>query len=254
MTIESSGIRLPRSDATLSLDAIREDYRVAYLSRRASLVGRREVLAGNATFGVFGDGKELPGLAMARAFRAGDWRSGYYRDQTFLIASGMLTLRGFFGQLYGATDIAADPASGGRQMNNHFASRLLDDAGRYRPQISTKNSSADVSCMAGWMPRLLGLAYTSKLVRQNPLLQQVMSEFSENGNEVAFGSIGDASTSEGHFWETLNAAAVLQVPVMLTVYDDGFGISVPTELQTVKASISDARRLSTPVRQLATIN
>ena len=242
MTIEVSGIRLPRSGATLSFESIREDYRIAYRSRRASIVGRREVLAGRAKFGVFGDGKELPGLAMAKAFREGDWRSGYYRDQTFLLASGMLTLQGFFGQLFGATDIAADPASGGRQMNNHFASRLLDDEGRFRPQINTKNSSSDVSCMAGWMPRLLGLAYASKLVRGNPQLQEAVRTYSENGNEVAFGSIGDASTSEGHFWETLNAAGVLQVPIMLTVYDDGFGISVPTALQTVKASISEALR------------
>jgi pyruvate/2-oxoglutarate/acetoin dehydrogenase E1 component/TPP-dependent pyruvate/acetoin dehydrogenase alpha subunit len=219
---------------------IRSDYRIAFRSRRASIVGRREVLAGRAKFGVFGDGKELPGLAMARAFHAGDWRSGYYRDQTLLLASSMLDLRGFFGQLYGASDIQVDPASGGRQMNNHFASRLLDDAGLPRRQVTVRNSSADISCMAGWMPRLLGLAYASKLYRQNPELRHAGRNFSDGGNEVAFGSIGDASTSEGLFWETINAAAVLQVPMMLTVYDDGYGISVPTSLQTVKGSISEA--------------
>jgi 2-oxoisovalerate dehydrogenase E1 component len=197
------------------------------------------VLRGNATFGIFGDGKEVANIAMAKAFRPGDWRAGYYRDQTFMWATGMSNVREFFAQLYGDANLEAEPASGGRQMGNHFATRLLDEAGEFRRSVEMANSSADVSNVAGWMPRLLGLAYASKLYRDNPQLKSARDGFSIDGNEVAFGTIGDASTSEGLFWETINAAGVLQVPMALSIWDDGYGISVPINLATTKSSISD---------------
>lgn len=222
-------------------DDILQDYRIANESRQASLLGRREVLSGKAKFGIFGDGKEVPQLAMARAFSAGDWRSGYYRDQTFMMAAGLMSLEEFFAQLYGDTDLETNPASGGRMMNNHFGTRLLDSAGKWKPQTSLKNVSADISPTAGQMPRLLGLALASKIYRQNPDLADFNS-FSVRGNEVAFGTIGDASTSEGHFFETMNAAGVLQVPLATLVWDDGWGISVPQKYQTTKESISDAMK------------
>jgi len=200
------------------------------------------VLRGNATFGIFGDGKEVANIAMAKAFRPGDWRAGYYRDQTFMWATGMSNVREFFAQLYGNPDVEAEPASGGRQMGNHFATRFLDEAGEYRRSVDTANSSADVSNVAGWMPRLIGLAYASKLYRDNPQLRSAQDGFSISGNEVAFGTIGDASTSEGLFWESVNAAGVLQVPVALSVWDDGYGISVPISMATTKSSISDVLR------------
>ena len=215
---------------------------MAYSSRRASIIGRAEVLRGNATFGIFGDGKEIAQLAMAKAFRPGDWRSGYYRDQTFMWATGMSNIREFFAQLYGNADLEAEPASGGRHMSNHFATRFLDDQGEFKRSIDTHNSSADISPVASWMPRLVGLAYASKLYRDNPQLKAAQDGFSVNGNEVAFGTIGDASTSEGPFWESVNAIGVLQVPVALSVWDDGYGISVPITAQTTKASISDILR------------
>lgn len=215
------------------------DYRIACESRQASLLGRREVLTGKAKFGIFGDGKEVPQLAMARAFKDGDWRSGYYRDQTFMLATGMMSLETFFSQLYGDTDIKANPDNGGRMMNNHFATRSLDEDGNWKDLTKQKNSSADISPTAGQMPRLLGLALASKIFRKEKNLN-VFKKFSTNGNEVAFGTIGDASTSEGHFWETINAAAVLQVPMAMSVWDDGYGISVPREFQTAKDSISEA--------------
>jgi len=233
---------LRNSRLTLAAETVVADYRLAYSSRRASIIGRNEVLRGNATFGIFGDGKEVAQLAMAKAFRPGDWRAGYYRDQTFMWATRMSNVREFFSQLYGNTNLAADPASGGRQMGNHFATRFLDDRGEFRRQVDTPNSTADVSNVAGWMPRLLGLAYASKLYRNNPQLRPAQDGFSVNGNEVAFGTIGDASTSEGHFWETFNAAGVLQVPMALSVWDDGYGISVPISAETTKSSISDALR------------
>lgn len=201
-------------------------------------MGRKEVLTGKAKFGIFGDGKEIPQLAMAKVFRDGDWRSGYYRDQTFMLASGMLTLEEFFSQLYGDTDLTINPGQGGRMMNNHFATRSLDDQGEWRDLTRQKNSSADISPTAGQMPRLLGLALASKMFRQNPTLQ-AYQKFSSNGNEVAFGTIGDASTSEGIFFESLNAAGVLQVPLAISIWDDGWGISVPIEYQTTKGSISE---------------
>ncbi|HYR47781.1 MAG TPA: thiamine pyrophosphate-dependent enzyme [Candidatus Polarisedimenticolia bacterium] len=204
------------------------------------------MLRGNATFGIFGDGKEVANIAMAKAFRPGDWRAGYYRDQTFMWATGMSNVREFFAQLYGNPDVEAEPASGGRQMGNHFATRFLDEAGEYRRSVDMANSSADVSNVAGWMPRLIGLAYASKLYRDNPQLQSAQDGFSVSGNEVAFGTIGDASTSEGLFWESVNAAGVLQVPLALSVWDDGYGISVPISMATTKSSISDVLRGFTP--------
>ena len=213
------------------------DYRLGWESRHASLAGRREVFMGKAKFGIFGDGKELPQLAMARAFRAGDHRAGYYRDQTFMVAVGQLTWEQYFAQLYATPDAEADPATAGRCMNGHFATRLLDEDGKFRNQAQAKNSSADISPTAGQMPRLVGLAYASKLYRQNPDLAQ-FSEFSTNGNEIAFGTIGNASTSEGMFFEALNAAGVLQIPMLVSVWDDHYGISVPAEYQTTKQSIS----------------
>jgi 2-oxoisovalerate dehydrogenase E1 component len=233
---------LRNSKLTLAADTVIADYRLAFSSRRASIIGRAEVLRGNATFGIFGDGKEVAQLALAKVFRPGDWRSGYYRDQTFMWASRMSNIREFFAQLYGNAGLDADPASGGRQMGNHFATRFLDDSGEFKRSIDTPNSTADVSNVAGWMPRLLGLAYASKLYRDNPQLKAVQDGFSVSGNEVAFGTIGDAATSEGLFWETVNAAGVLQVPIALSVWDDGYGISVPISAETTKGSISDVLR------------
>ncbi len=231
---------LRNSKLAVAAETVIADYRLAYSSRRASIIGRAEVLRGNATFGIFGDGKEVAQLAMAKAFRPGDWRAGYYRDQTFMWATGMSNVREFFSQLYGNTNLEADPATGGRQMGNHFATRFVDDRGEFKRSVETPNSTADVSNVAGWMPRLLGLAYASKLYRNNPQLRRAQDGFSVNGNEVAFGTIGDAATSEGHFWETVNAAGVLQVPIALSVWDDGYGISVPISAETTKSSISDA--------------
>ncbi len=214
------------------------DYRIACESRQASLLGRKEVLTGKAKFGIFGDGKEVPQLAMAKVFKPGDWRSGYYRDQTFMMAAGMSSLEEFFAQLYGDTDLTVNPSNGGRMMNNHFATRSLDESGNWKNLMAQKNSSADISPTAGQMPRLLGLALASKMYRNNKELKE-LNNFSINGNEVAFGTIGDASTSEGVFFETINAAAVLQVPMALSVWDDGWGISVPRKYQTTKENISE---------------
>ena len=237
---------LRNSKLNLTAEAIIADYRLAFSSRRASVIGRAEVLRGNATFGIFGDGKEVAQIAMAKAFRPGDWRAGYYRDQTFMWATRMSNVREFFAQLYGNASVEAEPASGGRQMGNHFATRFIDEDGAFMRTIDTANSSADVSNVAGWMPRLVGLAYASKLYRDNPQLKGVADGFSVSGNEVTFGTIGDAATSEGLFWETINAAGVLQVPLAMSVWDDGYGISVPIAQETTKASISDALRGLTP--------
>ncbi len=215
-----------------------QDYRIACESRQASLLGRKEVLNGKAKFGIFGDGKEVPQLAMAKAFRDGDWRSGYYRDQTFMLATGMFSLEEFFSQLYGDTDAEFNPGNAGRLMNNHFASRSLDENGKWKDLTRQKNSSADISPTAGQMPRLLGLALASKVFRNNADLKNY-AKFSINGDEVAFGTIGDASTSEGHFFETLNAAGVLQVPLAISIWDDGWGISVPKKYQTTKSDIGE---------------
>lgn len=216
---------------------ILEDYRVARISREMSILGRKEVLTGKAKFGIFGDGKELPQLVMAKFFENGDFRSGYYRDQTFMMAIGQLTISEFFAQVYANTDVKADPNSAGRQMNSHFATRLINDDGTWIKQTDSKNTSADVSPTAAQMPRLLGLAQASKMYRNVEVLKDA-SNFSINGNEVAWGTIGDASTSEGVFWETLNAAGVLQVPMIVSVWDDGYGISVSKKHQTTKESIS----------------
>src|SRR5947199_9338846 len=212
------------SKFSITAEVVNADYRLAYSSLRASVIGRAEVLRGNATFGIFGDGKEIANIAMAKAFRSGDWRAGYYRDQTFMWATRMSNVRAFFAQLYGNASLEAKPASGGRQMGNHFATRFLDDSGAFLRSVDMPNSSADVSNVAGWMPRLVGLAYASKLYRENPQLKQAQDGFSVSGNEVAFGTIGDAATSEGPFWEAVNAIGVLQVPVALSVWADGYGI------------------------------
>jgi 2-oxoisovalerate dehydrogenase E1 component len=218
-----------------------QDYETGWLSRHVSLIGRKEVLTGKAKFGIFGDGKEVPQLAMARCFQNGDFRSGYYRDQTFMFATGQATPQQFFAQLYAHADTQADPFSGGRGMNCHFGSRLLDEKGQFKNQLTQPNSSSDISPTAGQMVRLLGLAYASKLYKNVPEMAKAgQGFFTDKGREVAFGTIGDASTSEGLFWETLNAASVLQVPMVMSVWDDGYGISVPKEFQTTKGSVSEA--------------
>lgn len=215
------------------------DFRLAVESREASLLGRKEVFMGKAKFGIFGDGKEVAQIAMAKVFRKGDFRAGYYRDQTFAFAIGDMTVQQYFAQLYAHTDVNADPASAGRQMNGHFATRMLDENGKLKNLTDQYNVTADISPTAGQMPRLLGLAYASKLFRENPLLKPY-SNLSNNGNEIAFGTIGNASTSEGLFLEAINAAGVLQVPMLISIWDDGYGISVPQEYHTTKNSISKA--------------
>ncbi|MFN8241556.1 MAG: thiamine pyrophosphate-dependent enzyme [Bacteroidales bacterium] len=223
----------------LNREMVLSDFRLANLSRQLSYLGRKEVLAGKAKFGIFGDGKEIIQIALAKQFKDGDWRSGYYRDQTWMMAIGHYNSLEFFHQLYGNTERELAPSgSGGRVFNNHFSLPNINPDGTFRDLTIQKNSSADISPTAGQMPRLLGLAYASKLFRKNADLH-TYSTLSRKGNEVAFGSIGDASTSEGHFWETMNAAGVLQVPLAITVYDNGYGISVPKEYQTTKGSISE---------------
>jgi 2-oxoisovalerate dehydrogenase E1 component len=224
----------PRTQFTR--ESILDDYRVAFRSRQASLIGRREVLTGKAKFGIFGDGKEVAQLALARAFRKGDWRSGYYRDQTLVFALGIGTLDEFFAQLYADTD--RDPWSGGRSMNAHFASRLIDERGKWKPQTDAFNTSADVSPTGSQMPRLVGLAWASKLYREIEELKS-MAEFSRNGDEIAWGTIGNASCAEGMFWESLNAAGVMGIPMVVSIWDDGFGISVPNEFQITKSNLSE---------------
>lgn len=220
-------------------EEVLNDFRVARISRETSLMGRREVLGGKAKFGIFGDGKELAQIAMAKQFKNGDFRSGYYRDQTFMMAIGALTVQEYFAALYAHTDIDQEPASGGRQMGGHFSTRSLNADGTWKNLMEQKNSSADISPTAGQMPRLVGLALASKVYRNDEALHQ-MTSFTNKGNEVAFGTIGDASTSEGPFWESMNAAGVLQIPFAMSVWDDGYGISVPRKYQTTKGSISEA--------------
>jgi TPP-dependent pyruvate/acetoin dehydrogenase alpha subunit len=216
-----------------------KDYRICCESRETSLLGRREVLTGKAKFGIFGDGKEVAQVAMAKFFKEGDFRSGYYRDQTFMFSAGLATIDQFFSQLYADTDLRHDPFSAGRQMNAHFATPFVNESGDWLPLASLKNVSSDIAPTAGQMPRALGLAFASTLFRKLPGLT-AFPELSQNGNEVCFCTIGDASTSEGHFWETMNAAGVLQVPLAVFVWDDGYGISVPKKFQTTKGSISEA--------------
>ena len=215
-----------------------QDYRLAYRSRQASHIGRREVMAGKAKFGIFGDGKELPQLAAARFFQPGDWRSGYYRDQTFMFAAGLYTVQEFFAQLYAHADAEAEPATAGRAMTGHFGTRSLNPDGSWRDQTAQGNSATDVSPTGAQMPRAVGLAYASKLYRQLDELKQ-FSQFSKNGNEVVFADIGNASAAEGLFWEAVNAIGVLRCPAILTVYDDGYGISVTNESQIAKENISE---------------
>jgi pyruvate/2-oxoglutarate/acetoin dehydrogenase E1 component/TPP-dependent pyruvate/acetoin dehydrogenase alpha subunit len=224
--------------ATEFKQSVIEDYKIAYQSRQASLLGRKEVLTGKAKFGIFGDGKELPQIAMAKAFRNGDFRSGYYRDQTFMMAIGQHTVQEFFAQLYAHTDVEAEPASAGRMMNGHFGTRSLNADGTWKALKDQKNSSSDISPTAGQMLRLVGLAHASKYYRQNAAIIGD-NLFSDNGNEVAWGTIGNASSSEGHFFEAINAAGVLQIPMVISVWDDGYGISVPAKYQTTKENISE---------------
>lgn len=222
-------------------DIVLNDYRIAFESRETSLTGRKEVLTGKAKFGIFGDGKELAQIAMAKVFRNGDFRSGYYRDQTFMLATGNLTVQQWFAQLYAHTDVEAEPSSAGRQMNGHYATRSINADGSWKNLMQIKNSSSDISPTAGQMLRLVGLALASKHYRHNELLHTPQySIFSDKGNEIAFGTIGDASTSEGHFWEAMNAAGVQQIPMLVSVWDDGYGISVSKKYQTTKESISEA--------------
>jgi pyruvate/2-oxoglutarate/acetoin dehydrogenase E1 component/TPP-dependent pyruvate/acetoin dehydrogenase alpha subunit len=232
----------PQTNSDLSFDDFKaevlNDYKIAVTSRECSLLGRREVLTGKAKFGIFGDGKELPQLAWAKAFKNGDWRSGYYRDQTFMMAIGKLTIQEFFAGLYGHTTLEADPMSAGRQMGGHFATHSLNEDGSWKNLTEQKNSSADISPTAGQMPRLLGLAQASKIFRNVKGIEN-KTNFSINGNEVAWGTIGNASTSEGLFWETINAAGVLQVPMVISVWDDEYGISVHARHQTTKENISE---------------
>ncbi|NCU03069.1 MAG: transketolase [Chitinophagaceae bacterium] len=216
-----------------------QDYRMACLSREASLLGRKEVLTGKAKFGIFGDGKEVPQLAMAKFFKPGDFYSGYYRDQTFAFATGVATIKEFFAQLYADPDTANDPHSAGRQMNSHFASAFVDADGRFLDLVNRKNLTSGMAPTAAQMPRSVGLALASKLFRNSDVLKP-FANLSDHGNEVCFATIGDASTSEGHFWETINAAAVQQIPLAVFIWDDGYGISVPKQYQTTKGSVSEA--------------
>jgi pyruvate/2-oxoglutarate/acetoin dehydrogenase E1 component/TPP-dependent pyruvate/acetoin dehydrogenase alpha subunit len=233
----SSTKTLTPSVAPALAKAALADFRLAVASREASVIGRKEVFMGKAKFGIFGDGKELAQIAMAKAFRPGDFRSGYYRDQTFMLAIGEMTLQHYFAQLYAHLDVQADPMSAGRLMNGHFATRMLHADGSLKNLAREKNSSADISPTASQMPRLVGLAYASKLFRNNRGLDSY-TQLSDRGNEIAFGTIGNASTSEGMFFEAINAAGVLQIPMLTAVWDDGYGISVPAEYQTTKGSIS----------------
>lgn len=221
----------------LPADEIIKDYRLAYKSRQASIIGRRETLSGKSQFGIFGDGKEVAQLAIARSFEKGDWRSGYYRDQTWMFALGVSTFQQFFAQLYGHPDEQADPFSAGRNMGSHFATRYIKPDGTWNNQVDSYNVASDIPPTASQMPRLVGLAFASKLYREVKELQS-FSEFSKNGNEIAWGTIGNASTAEGHFWETVNAIGVLKAPAIISIYDDGYGISVPNQFQMVKENIS----------------
>lgn len=242
MAKEKSNATAEQLDFSMFQQQVLQDFQLACESREASLLGRKEVLTGKAKFGIFGDGKELAQIALAKQFQNGDFRSGYYRDQTLMMAIAALTLEQYFAGLYAHTDEIVEPQSAGRQMGGHYATRNLDQNGQWKNLMAQKNSSSDISPTGGQMPRLLGLAQASKIYREHPTLKdlETFKKFSAGGNEVAFGTIGDASTSEGPFWETMNAAGVLQVPLVMSVWDDGYGISVPRELQTTKGSISDA--------------
>ncbi len=241
--MDNQHLHTEASEEVMSYDKFRQevlnDYKIAAISREASLFGRREVLTGKAKFGIFGDGKEVAQIAMAKFFKNGDFRSGYYRDQTFMFSTGLASVQEFFAQLYADPDINNDPFSAGRQMNAHFATRFVDDDGNWLDLANHKNISADIAPTAGQMPRALGLALASKIFRSLPDTKEMLN-LSNNGNEICFCTIGDASTTEGHFWETINAASVMQVPLAVFVWDDGYGISVPKRYQTTKGSISEA--------------
>lgn len=242
MAKESTSIEITPVDFETFKNQVLEDFKLACISRESSLLGRKEVLTGKAKFGIFGDGKELAQLALAKQFQNGDFRSGYYRDQTLMMAIDQLTVRQYFAGLYAHTDVSLEPQSAGRQMGGHYSTRNLDEQGAWKNLMEQKNSSADISPTAGQMPRLLGLAQASKVYRNHPTLKDLedFKKFTNGGNEVAFGTIGDASTSEGPFWEVMNAAGVLQVPLVMSVWDDGYGISVSRDKQTTKGSISEA--------------
>ncbi|NEW77959.1 MAG: transketolase [Gelidibacter sp.] len=237
MQVKSSSTNQEQLSFNQFKKEVLRDYQIAVISRECSYLGRREVLTGKAKFGIFGDGKEVPQLAMAKAFKKGDFRSGYYRDQTFMMAIGELTPQQFFAGLYAHADINADPMSGGRQMGGHFATHSLDENGHFKNLTEQYNSTGDISPTAGQMPRMLGIAQASKKFRNIPELKN--PKFSNNGNEISWGTIGNASTSEGLFFETINAAGVLQVPMIISVWDDDYGISVPAKYQTTKESISE---------------
>ena len=236
-----SNINPTASQEALSFEAFQRsviaDYRIALTSREVSLLGRREVLTGKAKFGIFGDGKEIPQLALAKFFQKGDFRSGYYRDQTFMFALGISNTEDYFSQLY--ADVHNDPYSGGKNMNAHFATPFVNEKGEWNNLVDSYNISADIAPTAGQMMRGLGIAFASNCFRSSKN-KETFKHLSDHGNEVCFCTIGDASTSEGQFWEAVNAAGVLQVPLAMIVYDDGYGISVPTNLQTTKGSISEA--------------
>ena len=231
-------VTTPNAKLQISVEEVIADYRLAVRSRAASELSRREVLVGNAPFGISGEGKEIAQLAMAKAFRPGDWRSGYYRDQTFMFAVGLADLSQYFAQLYADPDVVHDPNSAGRQMLSHFATRTLDERGRWKDLLATGQSASDLSPVGSQMPRAIGLAWASRLYRESPAARAVSRGFSRNGEEVCFATIGNAGTTEGVFWESLNAGGVLHIPLVISVWDDGYGISVPNELQTTKGSIS----------------
>jgi pyruvate/2-oxoglutarate/acetoin dehydrogenase E1 component/TPP-dependent pyruvate/acetoin dehydrogenase alpha subunit len=229
---------LPGPGSQFTTESILRDYRIAFQSRQASLIGRREVITGKAKFGIFGDGKEVAQVALARAFRPGDFRSGYYRDQTLMMALGLLTVEQFFAQLYADADLGREPCSAGRSMTAHFSTCLLNADGSFRDLVDLLNSSSDVSPTGSQMPRLVGLAYASRLYRELPELREMRAPFSKNGDEVAFGTIGNASCAEGMFWEAVNAIGVLGAPAVISIWDDGYGISVPNEYQITKGDLS----------------
>ncbi|MCA9921772.1 MAG: hypothetical protein KC421_05345, partial [Anaerolineales bacterium] len=237
-TEQDDQLKITDNNVYISAAEILRDYSLAVQSRHASIVGRREVLSGKAKFGIFGDGKEIAQLAMAKAFKNGDFRAGYYRDQTFMLAIGGVTIQQLFAQLYAHADETADPHSAGRQMNAHFATRSLNPDGSWKDLTQMRNSAPDLSPTAGQMPKLVGLGYASRLYRELAGLQS-FTNFSQQGNEVAFGTIGNASCAEGHFWEAINAIGVLKVPVVMSIWDDGFGISVSNEHQITKENISE---------------
>lgn len=242
MVVETGRTDRPQTtpETPFDRDSVMVDYRLAVRSREASLLGRKEVLTGKAKFGIFGDGKEVAQVAMARAFEPGDWRAGYYRDQTFMLALGLVSVQELFAQLYAHADVKADPASAGRQMNAHFATRFIDEDGRWKGQAERYNVSADMSPTAGQMPRLVGLAYASRIYREvGGLDGEEFRRFSDHGNEIAWGTIGNASCAEGLFWEAINAVGVLGAPLLMSIWDDGYGISVPNEHQITKGNLSE---------------